>query len=88
MELQRTVCCREFRASEAIGREQRCQPGRAAENEARGIVRSRFLDAMSAYCEDGAVMYDGETGKVLTATTGDCAVEIARQDAARRAALP
>jgi hypothetical protein len=67
--------------------EQRYRPGRDAENEARAIVRSLHLTAMSAYCESRAVVYDDVTGKVPgIAMTGGEAVEMAWQDAATRAA--
>lgn len=65
--------------------ELRRRPGRDAEMAARQIVRSRFPSATSAYCTDGAMIYDDLSGEVLgIAAAGDWAVEVAWQDAASR----
>ncbi|WP_321916907.1 hypothetical protein [Paraburkholderia sp. J11-2] len=68
--------------------ELRYRPGRDPEVAARAIVRARYLAATSRYCEDGAMVYDVMTAKAHgTVTSGDCAVEMAWQDATGRAAL-
>ncbi len=68
--------------------ELRYRPGRDTAVAARAIVRSRYPAATSAYCDGGAMAYDVVTEKAHdTVTSGDCAVEMAWQDAAGRAAL-
>ncbi|CAJ6634516.1 Uncharacterised protein [Burkholderia pseudomallei] len=63
--------------------EPRYRPGRQGEDAAREIVRKRHPAAQSAYSEDGAIVFDPETGEQLgKATLGDWAVEMAWQDAA------
>jgi hypothetical protein len=63
--------------------EQRYRPGLAAEAHARELVRKLYPKAQSSYSEDGAIVFDELTGKILgRGDLGDWAVEFAWQDAA------
>jgi hypothetical protein len=62
---------------------ERFRPDRAAEDNARQIVRRVYPQAMSTYTDDGAVVYDAGSEYVIgRAEAGDWAVEAAWQDAA------